>query len=478
MESFWAYHDAMPGDAAAPLATPRERYTRLIGLALPIMAGSFAHTLYNVVDTWFLGKLGKEAVAAPTIAFNIVMLLTVLGSSFGSAAMTLIAQSRGAGDDAKANRVLGQAATIMLGSGILLMAVGFACTEPLLYLLQVPPDVYAPTLEYMRICMAEIPLMFVAFLFSGAAQASGDAVTPLKLQLIAVALNVALDPLLIFGFGPVPAMGVAGAAVATVASRAVSAAASMRLLCKGTNGLKLSLSRMRLDRDTAVRLAKIGLPSSLGQALSTLGFTVMQGAVNAFGAAVIAAFGVGNKIIGLFNMPAMGFSQATAALVGRSLGAGDVEGAKLTVRQSLLTIFAFIGVAMTFTFFFGAELTRFFVDDAEVIAHGVTQFRIVSISVVFFALFNVLTGAFQGGGDTVPIMATNIVRLWVLRVPSLYALAFAFGMGPDGIWWSMVISNLGVTAIAYAVYRGGRWARRIYDAPRTIASDMETVSEG
>ncbi|HOX91761.1 MAG TPA: MATE family efflux transporter, partial [Spirochaetales bacterium] len=106
-------------------------------------------------------------------------------------------------------------------------------------------------------------------------------------------------------------------------------------------------------------------------------------------------------------------------------------------------------------------LVRFFVDDPEVIAYGFSQFRIVSVSVIFFALFNVLNGAFQGGGDTVPIMANNIIRLWGLRVPSLYLLAFTFGMGPNGIWWSMVISNTGVTIIAYILYKRGRWAHKI-----------------
>jgi len=276
-----------------------------------------------------------------------------------------------------------------------------------------------------------------------------------------VVLNIALDPVLIFGLGPFPAIGVAGAAVATIFSRAVSAAISAYILISGKRGLRLHARHLPLKKESALLFVRIGLPSSFGQAVSTLGFTVMQGAVNAFGTAVIAAFGVGNRIIGLFNMPAMGFSQATATLVGQSLGAKDKEKAKLVVHQSLLTIFAFISVAMTLTFFFGASFTRFFVDDPEVIAHGVMQFRIVSVSVVFFALFNVLNGAFYGGGDTVPVMANNIFRLWGLRVPLLYLMAFTLGWGPVGIWWSMFASNMGVTAIAWFLYRSERWARSV-----------------
>ncbi|HOX91762.1 MAG TPA: MATE family efflux transporter, partial [Spirochaetales bacterium] len=321
-----------------PKAEAKALYRRLIKLALPIMAGNFLHTLYNMADTYFLGKLGKEAVSAPSIAFNIVMLLTVLGSSFGSAGMTLMAQAKGKGEHDKVNFYLGQTAGLTMSLGIILMIIGFSFSAPLLSLLKVPSDVYGPTYTYMRICMAEIPLMFISFTLSAALQAVGDSITPFKIQLVTVILNVVLDPILIFGLGPIPAMGVAGAAIATVASRAVAAGIALYILFSGKRGPKLTFASMKLQREPVLLLAKVGLPSSFGQALSTLGFTVMQGAVNAFGSAVIAAFGIGNRIIGLFNMPAMGFSQATATLVGQSLGAKDVPRAKLVVRQSLITI--------------------------------------------------------------------------------------------------------------------------------------------
>ncbi|HAP44337.1 MAG: hypothetical protein A2087_11240 [Spirochaetes bacterium GWD1_61_31] len=441
--------------------SPRTLYGRLLKLAVPIMAGNFVHTLYNMADTWFLGKLSREALAAPSIAFNIIMLLTVFGGAFASAGTTLMAQAKGKGDSDKINFYLGQMASLLLITAGSLTVIGLLLAKPLLALLQVPAEVYEYTLVYMRIMMLEIPLMFVAFILGGALQATGNSFTPFKIQLVTVTLNIILDPLLIFGLGPIPALGVAGAAWATVFSRAVSAVIAVRLLLSGRYGIRLQARHMRLRRDSVLLLAKIGLPSSFGHAISTLGFTVMQGAINSFGTAVIAAAGVGNRIIGLFNMPAMGFSQATATLVGQSLGARNIPKARLVVKQSLLTILIFITIAMVLTFFFGASLVRFFVDDAETIQHGVAQFRIVSLSVIFFALFNVLNGAFQGGGDTVPVMANNIIRLWGLRVPLIYLLCFGLAWGPVGIWWSMFWSNLVVTAIAYYLYRTGRWAHKI-----------------
>jgi len=436
-------------------------YKRLLRLALPIMAGNFVHTLYNLADTWFLGKIGPAAVAAPSIAFNIIMLLTVFGGSFSMAGTTLMSQAKGKGDLSRVDYYLGQTTALTMAAGFILMLAGLFLAAPLLSLMQVPADVYPDTLIYLRIMMFEIPVMFISFILASALQAIGNSLLPFLIQLTTVILNIALDPLLIFGPGIFPALGVAGAAWATLISRCVAAVIAVVLLVSGRYGIRLRRVNLRLNKETVLMLAKIGLPSSFGHAISTLGFTVMQGAVNSFGTAVIAAFGIGNRVIGLFNMPAMGFSQATATLVGQSLGAKDKARAKLVVHQSLLTILAFISVAMTLTFFFGASFIRFFVDDPETIAHGVMQFRIVSVSVIFFALFNVLNGAFQGGGDTIPIMANNIIRLWGLRVPLLYLMAFGLSWGPIGIWWSMFWSNLVVTLIAFVLYKTERWAHKI-----------------
>lgn len=205
----------------------------------------------------------------------------------------------------------------------------------------------------------------------------------------------------------------------------------------------------------------IGMPASLGQGISAFGFTVLQGVVNSFGASVVAAFGVANRIISLVNMPAIGMSRATASLVGQSLGARNTERAKRIVRMSGLTIFGFVGIGMIFAFFYGNLLVRFFVDDAEVIGHGAILFRIVSPSVVLFALFTVILGAFEGGGDTKPVLVMHAVRLWGIRVPLAFLLAVRLGMGPPGIWISMFVSNLVIASAGFLLLRSGRWMHKI-----------------
>jgi Na+-driven multidrug efflux pump len=205
----------------------------------------------------------------------------------------------------------------------------------------------------------------------------------------------------------------------------------------------------------------IGIPSAIGQSGSALGFTVLQGIVNSLGTPVIAAFSVGNRIINLFMLPALGMSQAVTVLIGQKIGAREKGHALQVLRYGVVTIFVFISVGMTFTFFRGESFVRFFIEDPQVQALGQDLFRIVSPSVVLFALFTVISGAFQGAGDTKPIMAMNMVRLWGLRVPIAWVLVIGIGIGPIGIWISMLISNLVTALLGFYLLATRPWMDRL-----------------
>ena len=416
---------------------------------------------YGLVDAWFLGRVGAEAVSAPSIAFNVVFFLSVFGMAFSQAGTTLVSQAHGALRRREVDFFAAQTVGLVTATGFIVCVIGLAGMRPLLWLLRVPASVLAETRIYMQIILAASPFMFFFFVLQGVLQGVGDSVTPMRVQLATVALNAALDPLFIFGFGPLPALGVAGAATATFISRAVSAVAIVVILLRRRDDVTVRPADLRPDRDAWRRLLSIGFPLATGQAVAALGFTVLQGVVNGFGVAVVAAFGVANRIIGIFNMPAIGLSRATASLVGQELGADSTDGARKAVSVSVSAMLAFIVPAMTLTFFFGNSVVRFFVDDPEVAVHGASLFRIVSVSVVPFTLFTVINGAFQGGGVTRPIMVLNIVRLWGLRVPLAMLLAWRVGLGPDGIWYAMFISNIVTATAGFLMLRSGMWLRRI-----------------
>jgi len=432
-----------------------------MALALPIMAGNFLQTLYNLTDAWFLGRLDAASLSAPAVAFPVIWFMTVFAMGFSVAGTTLISQAHGRGAADKVNLYLGQLTVLLLVLSVLIGALGVSLTDVFLRLMKTPAGVAVHASVYMRIIFAGLPFMFLTVVQQAAFQGVGNGMVPLAIQGCSVALNVALDPLLIFGPGPFPTLGVAGAGWATLIARSTAAALALILLIRGRSGLRLVPGALRPRRREMALLIRIGLPASLGQSMTALGFTVLQGVINAFGTPVIAAFGIGNRLIGLFNMPAMGMGQATAALVGQELGAGRPEGARRIVRTASLVVLLFLLASMTLTFFKGNAFTRFFVDDPAVIRQGASLFRIVSVSVVFFGLFMVLGGAFQGGGITRTWMVLSVSRLWLLRLPAAWLLGSLTALGPTGVWWSMFLSNTAVFLAAAAIYRRGRWARRI-----------------
>ena len=430
---------------------------RLLRIALPLMAGNLIQTLYNLTDAFFLGKLGRAELSAPSIAFPVIFFLILFGIGLSMAGTTLIAQAKGKEDDEKVDFYLGQTTFILTIASVIIALIGISLAGPLLKILQAPEDVFAYTRDYMIIIFSGLPFMFGYLVLQAAMQGIGRTMVPLAVQAAMVALNILIDPLFIFGIGIFPAWGVQGAAAATVIARGLSSIAAYTILIRGRHGMRLSLSNMR-PRGKAIRLfLRIGIPSSFGQAFTALGFTVLQGIVNTFGTAVIASFGVGNRIIGLFSMPAMGISRATTTLVGQSLGARRVDEAKKSFLLSVLSIQVFLLPAATLSFFYGSHFIRFFVNDPETIRYGAALFRIVSPSVVLFGFVHAVSGAFQGAGDTKPVMYLNISRLWLFRLPLAYLFAIRLSWGPSGIWWAMFFSNMIVAAIGLLWFHRGTW---------------------
>ena len=434
--------------------------SQLMKISLPIMASNLLQIMYSMVDAYFLGKLGKEAISAPSITMNISNFIIVFGAAFSVAGTTMVSQAFGANREntKRLDFLASQVFLVNLLMSIIVMFSGIFLTHPLLTLMQVPSGLtYDYTFQYMTITFLTMPLLFGDFILRGALLGVGDSLTPLYVKGVAVLLNVILDPILIFGFGPIPAMEVAGAAWATFIARMVSCTISMVILFGGFKGIRVRFSLMRPHWPTLGLMTRIGLPASFGQSISSLGFAVVQGVVNTFGPAVIAAFGVGNRVQSIFNMPAQGISMGVAILVGKKLGEQDSVEAETIAKRGMWIIGVFISLGMGMVFLFGKYIIMFFVNDAEVVQYGVEMFKYTTISVIFFAVYNVILGAFQGGGMTRPIMVLNIVRLWVIRVPLTYILPLLFGLGTQGIWIGMLTSNVLVALWAMYLFKKGSW---------------------
>jgi putative MATE family efflux protein len=432
----------------------------LLAVAWPVSVSFLVQTLYNLIDAFWLGKLGKTALVAPTITMNIVFVGIALAMGLGQAGTTLVSQYKGAGRPNRMAAAAGQSLLLQLAAGSLFAGLGLIFAAPLLRLLQTPPDAFAETLVYLRWILMGVPLMFIFHVYQGIFFGLGDTVSPMRVNIISVVVNLILDPILIFGWGPVPALGVAGAAVATVLARGLASLLALRELLAG-RGFRLRPQDLRWDGPMFRKLVRVGLPLSLGQTATSLGFTLLIGIVNGFGSSVTAAFGVGHRVIMMVSVPAMGLGQANATAVGQNLGAGFPDRASLSVRRSALLITAVLLPLTTLTYFYGGSVTHLFIDDPEVVAYGGDLFRITSFSVFAFSLILVLFGAFQGAGKTVPVMVVNTARLWAIRIPATLLLTRWADWGPNGLWWAMNLSNLIAGGAALVWFLRGDWRKPV-----------------
>ena len=277
-------------------------------------------------------------------------------------------------------------------------------------------------------------------------------------------MNVILDPLLIFGWLDFPAMGVKGAAWATIFARGLASCWGLYHFFSGRKGLRLRLQHLKPDRPLARLMFKIGIPSAVGMSGTSLGLMVLIGIVNMFGTAVVSAYGIANRVIHLFMMPAMGISAAVTAIVGQNLGAGKIERAKSSVIKGLQMAGVLIIPAVLLVAFSGKAITYIFIPgDTQVQQLGHTMFFILSLSVLFFAFSSIIVAAFQGSGHTIPVMVTNLSRVWIFRIPIVYILSIYILGGPEnidasvGIWWGMTASNFCSFLMIFLWYLKGGW---------------------
>ncbi|KUK81199.1 MAG: MATE efflux family protein [Mesotoga prima] len=426
----------------------------LLKLAWPAVITMLFQTVYNMVDAYWLGKLGKVEISAPTIAWPAIFLLISIGGGLAVAGLALVSQNIGAGKKEEASHVAGQVISISFIVAVVLGLLGAVFSEMVLKLLSIPPELLSVTNTYMRTIFLGAPFTFTMFTFNSLFTAIGDTKTPMYLMGISVSVNAVLDPLLIFGIG-FPRLEVFGAALATVVSRGLIVIVATVILFKGKRGFKVQLKDLWPRWKTLTRVLRIGLPSSAGQSITALAFLIITSIVARFGSVATAALGVGNRITSLATMFSFGLSQATSSMVGQYLGAGRKNDAYSVVWKATGINVLIVGIICTGTFFFGKEVTAFFIDDPLVLIEGEKYFRIVSFSIPFFASYNIFDMALRGSGHTVQSMVLNISRLWAIRLPLIYI--FGLSLGTTGIWYAMLISNLVIALVAAVVILSKSW---------------------
>ncbi len=433
----------------------------LLRLAWPVMLSNLFQTLYNFVDRFWVARLGSVEIAALALSWPLVFLVLSIGAGITVAGTALVAQYTGARRPEEANLAAGQVIAFTTVLAAVLAVIGLFAARPILTVMGAESDLIAAAMSYLRIIYAGIPLMFGTFVVTALLNGVGDTVTPMILMAISVGLNLLLDPFFIFGWGPFPEWGIAGAAVATVLSRGLLALGGILWLFSGRLGIHLRPHHLKPRWGLIRRIVSIGGLASIGQTGTALGFSIMNGALARIGTVVLSAFAIGNAFISIVLMPAMGIGQATATMVGQNLGADRPDRATRSVWAGIGISSAILFTAAVVVLFLREHLIGFFLPDPEVIAVGSEMFFFVSLAFPFMGVIQVVMGAYQGAGHTFYSMFFGLFRLWALRVPLVYVLGFVVGMGASGVWWAMLGSNLATAVVSIGVFLTGNWKRRV-----------------
>ncbi len=448
----------------------------LLHLGLPLAAGMALSALYNLVDAFWLGRWSKEALAAPGVAMPFVFFIVSFAMGFGNAGTALVAQFTGAGRHREADKAAGQSLLILMVLVAVMAAPMRFFAPQILRLCQVPSAMMPQATVYIQIVMAGLPLMAFTFAYGAVLRALGDTVTVVVIGAVSNGINLVLDPMLIYGFLGIPALGVAGAALATVVSQAAAAFACYALLMSGRAGLHVTPADFKPDRELLTKTFKIGLPAAIGNSSNSLGFMVFQLMVNTLGVTVIGAFTICWRLIHFFHIPSQSLAMAAAPIVGQALGAGKPELAHRAVRVSATIVAIGMLVPATFLVFGGQFVASLFVNDPGVIEEAGRFFQLVPASAYLFGVIMVLTAAFYGSGHTTPAMIIAILRLWVLRLPVSYVLCFTLALGSVGIYWGMVAGNVISAVAALLLFVYVDWQRPVVPEKKADLQESEVTA--
>jgi len=428
----------------------------ILQLSWPMMLGNFLQTAFNIIDMIFVGRLGPDAIAGVSMSGAMIhaVMTLVIGVDMGMRAM--VSRFFGSGDRELALRVAGQALLMGGGLTIVLASSGIFWRREFLELLGAAPAVVEQGSGYLMILFSGIITMVYMFFVSGILQSIGDARTPMRVGAIAFAVNIVLDPLFIFGYGPIPALGVKGAALATVLSRGLAGLLLLRALFTHAE-FRLRWHHLKPDFTLIRRILRIALPGSAQIACYSTSDVFATRLIAVFGTAALAAFGVTGRCIMMVMIVGFGLGGATATMVGQNLGAHRADRAERSVWLIAGLYTAFLAVAGGLFFPYAGQIIRLFTQDAETLAVGTTCLRIATIG--FFSIpLNLIFGrALQGAGDTIsPLVMTAFSRLPLL-LGLLYALPRYTDLGINGLWYGFLISGIAEGLLKLIWFQRGKW---------------------
>jgi len=428
-------------------------WKKLLIFTVPLLIGNLFQQLYSTADAIILGQyVGDVALAAvgSTVAIFFLIMVLMMGIAIGAGVM--VAQYFGAKNRDALSFTIGSSITLTFILGLVIMIFGPLGTRPLLLLLNTPPEILEDSIIYINILLWGVLTMSYFNILSGILRGLGDSFSPLIYLVIGTILNIILSLAFVIGLG----WGVAGAAIATVMAQAVTAILCLIKLLKMTGIFEMSLKYLRLKKDYALQILKLGVPTGASQAIVAIAVMVVQPLVNDFGYLFIATHVVIMRIDGFVMMPNFSFGNAMTVFAGQNMGAGKIERISQATKQCAILAAGTATILIGAILIFGRYIAGFFTSTQEVISLSQEMLFILAPGYIIFSVAMVAWGTVRGAGDAISPLWASIINTVFIRVPTAYLFVYLMGT-PHALMYSLLAGWVGNTLLSLIVYRIGKW---------------------
>lgn len=436
--------------------------------------------MYQLTDSFWVGRLGGSALAAVSICSPIIFFTISLGVGFAIAGSTFVAQYFGAKNSKMVSHAAAQTIIMITFTSIIFSLLGFIFAPQILTFMGAKPDFFDMSLSFLRISFIALIANFFFFVFQSVMRGIGRPKVPVFIVIITVLLNFFLDPMFIFGFKFIPAFGPAGAAFATLVTQTIAAAIGFIILFTGKQYIHLKIKDFKPDFKFIKKSFLIGFPSSIDQSARSLAMVLITSMVAGFGTNAVASFGAGANLNQIALFFGIGLAVANGTLVGQNIGAKNIPQAIRVSKISAVLSFSFLSFIGILAFIFSKSFISFFVpSDIDVINGGSQFVKIVSLAFGFIGLQMSFGNVFLAAGKSITSMSLTIISQWVILLPLAFFLSQHTSLGVNGLWAAFPITNFITAIIAFILYRQGSWqtSKIIEDDKITIQVSEESIVE-
>ena len=426
-------------------------YRHLLRLAIPMIIGFFFITSYNFIDRFFVSRLGDLATAAIGMAFLVQLVIISLGSGIGIGVNSYISRNLGAGNEDEAIDTALHTFLLAISIGIAFSIIGILTQRALFTILGADGELLNLIIDYLTIIFVFTPIVLLSSFSNGIFQGWGDTVSPMKFMMVGTILNMILDPILIFGLGPIPSLGIKGAALASGLGRSIALLFTLFVLLIQKKPVQLLVSKFKFRWKIVKGIFQVGIPSSLSQIFTSIVMGTIFLILKPFGSEAKAAYTIVFTYEIVVFLPAIGFSQAVTIMTGHNFGARIIERVREIHSKGIILSFFFMAVSSIIIMIFPKTFAGVFAQSESVLEITSTALRITAFGSMFISIYICSTASFQGLGLGRQYLLANILRMFILQVPVAFLGSLVLGL--NGIWLGLMIVNIFSGIIIYAWFK-------------------------